>query len=232
MFNHNNEAPRIYIYIDTEGLNGIYSQTVERTEIESQQITGTSKKISGSAKIGTGNLLPINANLNTGLSADNFNNIQVKSVFDPRQKITILQNYLQNQKEVYYEDLIKAALSVVKNDKSVYINIFQKFNMPQFSHGKGVEDVNTDKSLSFIIGQHDTEHDFNDLYFRKTQYTFIMQASLAKTTRSADGMSNSGHDAVFFRGYNGKNVPLHVFGFLTKLSKWTFQIKPFAIWLH
>jgi len=30
----------------------------------------------------------------------------------------------------------------------------------------------------------------------------------------------------------GKNVPLNVFGYLIPLSKYTFQIKPYAIWIR
>jgi hypothetical protein len=37
------------------------------------------------------------------------------------------------------------------------------------------------------------------------------------------------HEAVYIRGFAGRNVPLSVFGTLTGTSDY-LQIKPFAIW--
>ena len=68
MINHNNNVPKVYIYFDTEGVIDIFSQTVERTEIESRQNMGDSRTFSGSSDIGSGNFLPINANLYAGAS--------------------------------------------------------------------------------------------------------------------------------------------------------------------
>jgi hypothetical protein len=58
-----------------------------------------------------------------------------------------------------------------------------------------------------------------------------MTASLDKFTRLKQGMGATSHEAIQFRGFLGKDVPLGVFGYLMRHNENVCQIKPYAIWL-
>ncbi len=58
-----------------------------------------------------------------------------------------------------------------------------------------------------------------------------MTANLEKFPRLKGSMGATSHDAVFFRGFGGKDVPLGVFGYLIRLNVEACQIKLYAIWL-
>lgn len=223
--------PKVYIYLDGEGIKSLFSQLAERMEtehvqgLEKDSLKGIEGKVGIGQEIGV-----INASMKGAVGKNEKYMEHSTSRFTIEGEINSLLQRLD--RSICFTDLAKAANFILDNKKSAFINIVHNFNMPQFSHENGVDEVNRDMSLSFIIGQPNTEHDFDDSYFRKTHYTFFMQASLNKTTRSYSYMSFSGHDAVFFRAHKGKDVPLGVFGLLTNLSQWTFQIKPFAIWIQ
>lgn len=237
MVTEKHKSPKMYIYLDTDGIDSLYSQTVERLETEFTQSRERDKGGKIKASIGVGKLLGVLIGLTevgaeTELMVSGKRIDEAKMRFTHEQKLSALNKYLETREGMeYFEQLPKAAINSQDSGKGVFINIAEKFNMPQFFQGNGVNDVNRDKSIAFVIGQIDTDHDFSDTYFKKTQYTFLMMASLEKTIRSRDGMRHLGHDSVFFRAFRGKKVPLNVFGYMIPLSKHTFQIKPYAIWI-
>lgn len=228
--------PKMYIYLDTDGIDSLYAQTVDRLEIEFTQSHERDKSGKVKGNIGIGKLLgtiiglaDIGAETELSISGKQVN--EAKMRFTLEQKLSALINYLEKLDGIeYFQQLSQAAIQVEKRNQGVFIKVSENFNMPQFFQGEdGVENVNRDQSIAFVIGQTDSDHDFTDTYFKKTQYTFLMMASLSKATRSRNEMHQMGHDAMFFRMLKGKNVPLNVFGFLIPLSKYTYQIKPYAI---
>jgi len=233
------KSPKMYIYLDSDGIDSLYAQTVERLETELTQSQEHDKSGKIKANIGIGKLLgamiglvDIGAETELSISGKQVN--EAKMRFTLEQKLSALVEYLESLEGTeFFEKLPQAAVQADKQGEGVFIRVTEKFNMPQFFQGDdGVSNINRDQSISFVIGQNDTEHEFADTYFKITQYTFLMMASLNKTTRSREGMRQTGHDAVFFRMLKGKNVPLNVFGYLIPLSKYTFQIKPYAIWIR
>lgn len=231
------QSPVMYIYLDNDGIDSLYSQTVDRLETEFTLSRERDKSGKLKTSIGIGKLLSTLLGIaeiggETELTIGGKRIDETKSRFTPEQKLLALEQFLQNlETDSFFENLPKAAITSQESGKGVFIKISEKFNMPQFSEGNGVDNINRDKSIAFVIGQFDKDHDFSDTYFKKTQYTFILTAGLEKTTRSSHGMSQTGHDGVIFRAYGGKNVPLNVFGYMIPLSKYSFQIKPYAIWL-
>jgi hypothetical protein len=175
----------------------------------------------------------VEAGAETELSISGKRIEEAKMRFTLEQKLLALMNYLKSLEGTqFFELLPQAAIQAKELGKGVFIKIAEKFNLPQYSQGDGVGNINRDKSIAFSIGHvSGNEHEYGDLYFKKTEYTFLMTASLSKSTRSKDGMSMTGHDAIYFRQFGGKDVPLEVFGYLIPLSKYTYQIKPYAIWV-
>jgi hypothetical protein len=231
------KSPRMYIYLDSDGIESLYAQTVERLETELTQSREHDKSGTVKANIGIGRLLGsmiglVDMGAATELSISGKQVNEAKMRFTLEQKLSALIQYLQSlEGKEFFDYLPQAAIQAEKQGEGVFISVAEKFSMPQFSQGDGVSNINRDQAISFTIGQTDKDHEFSDTYFKKTQYTFFMTASLNKTTRSREGMRATGHDAIFFREHKGKDVPLNVFGYLIPLSKYTYQIKPYAIWI-
>ncbi len=66
-------------------------------------------------------------------------------------------------------------------------------------------------------------------YNRKPSRIVTLSASVLKMPASARGMAASGHDAIFLRGFDDRDIPIGVFGVLTATPN-LYQIKPYAIW--
>ena len=94
----------------------------------------------------------------------------------------------------------------------VFVRVETQFDVPDFlPGGGGVSAINASKAMVFRI---DNQYDASDSYFKKVPFTLIMTASLEKFSRLKGGMGATSHEAIFFRGFNGKDVPLGVFGYL------------------
>jgi hypothetical protein len=171
---------------------------------------------------------------NTELSVGGKHVEEAKMHLAVEHKLFALIDYLVNLgDDEYFENLAKAAVSCSETGQNVFIRINQKFNLPQFYlHPNGVAQVNLAKGVDFEIGPlRNDPYNHSDNYYKRKQYRFFMYASLSKFTRSKDFMTNTGHDALIFRRYEGKKIPLGVFGYLKHLIKFEYQIKPYAIWL-
>ena len=236
MAKQNPRLPVRYFYLDVDGIDSLYAQTAEAlvTELTYTQEKGRSRGVT--TNISTGKLLGALVGVEMGVEAELSTAgkaiEEAKMHLTTEQKLSALMKYLSGLAgEGYFEQLPQAAIYSSKTGKAVYINVNQKFDMPQFSHGKdGIAEVNRDKSFAFTIGPvSGGEYDTGDEYFKKTQYTFIMMASVSHTP-AKDKMSYARHEAVYFRALAGKDVPLGLFGQLIPLGKYAYQIKPYAIW--
>ena len=68
-----------------------------------------------------------------------------------------------------------------------------------------------------------------DAYYKTPSLRVILSASVTKMRAYGGKMAVTGHDAIYFRGFGGRQIPLGVFGIMTATPRY-FQIKPFAIW--
>lgn len=111
----------------------------------------------------------------------------------------------------------------------MFVCIETTFDAPDFfTGGGGTSAVNSSKAVVFRI---DNQSDPSDSYFKTFPFPLIMTASLEKFTRLKSDMGKASHEAILFRGFAGKNIPLGVFGYLIRLNMKAWQIKPYAIWL-
>jgi hypothetical protein len=72
------------------------------------------------------------------------------------------------------------------------------------------------------------DYDDGDGYFKQPTAPVKLSARIEKM-RTAGTLAPCSHEAVFFRGFAGRHVPLYIFGKLDRTPDY-LQIKPFAIW--
>jgi hypothetical protein len=143
-------------------------------------------------------------------------------------KLVHLSEYLIKTKDCF-ENLEVAVESVSKPGQHVFVCVETAFGAPDFFTGAGgTSAINSSKAMVFRI---DNQYDPSDSYFKRSPFSLIMTASLEKFTRLKSGMGSTSHEAILFRGFDGKNIPLGVFGYLIRLNIKAWQIKPYAIWL-
>lgn len=245
-------TPFRFIYLDKDGLNSILSQIngYLETEISASEAKSGKFGLSGGFSLRNmiSSLLGINVEMKIASEKSSGSSNSIKYELTPENKLNeIITKMYESQEPIIYDNLETAADLSLKDDKSVFVFIKEEFDLPQFSHGKdGVVLVNTAKTIEItknnMISNYYNVYDDSDNYFKKSAlntlsktsskaHSFIMSASLSKCPCVYNcTMSILGHDAVLFRAYNGKNIPLNVFGLLTPL-KIELQIKPYAIWI-
>ena len=218
-----------YFYLDTDGIESLYAQTVEKLEVEYTESKEKGKIGKTIGKLGLGKLLA-DMGIEIESSISNKALQEIKYKLSPEQKIRILTSYLNSLDTQLFSDLLKGANWCKETGKGTFVDIEQQFNAPQFyKYPDGVKEVSETGSMMFEIGEsRDEPYEPSDKYFRPS-YFFFMNASLSKSVYPK-GMGNTSHEALFFRALKGKNLPLGVFGYLQTVGKYAFQIKPFAIW--
>ncbi len=241
-----NNIPLEYIYLDDEGLNRLFNQITESLETERISINEKTKSGNLNLKAKIGKIFELlhlgDIAAGTEFKITGKEHTQVRTSLTTEHKINLLIKYfLENLiEENYYNNLINAMNNLDKCQNMVFINIRDKFNMPQFyPENDGVKMVNTARRVFFEKGkplgengyQYGDSYNYNDDYYKDLGERVIMNASLDKFTRSSTQMSYTGHDAVIFSGYKGHAVPLNVFGTLRLVNNSFYQIKPYAIWL-
>ncbi|MCC7163564.1 MAG: hypothetical protein IT331_13800 [Anaerolineae bacterium] len=158
------------------------------------------------------------------------------------QKLSNLIRYMEAHKGYeFFGNLVSAAARLESSGGSVFVEIREKFSLPQFYSGQdGVAAVNSSKTLMFELGEPtspnapftDDYSTYSDDYYKgRSNIRVIMNASLGKLVRTSGEMGQHSHDAILFRGFQGRKVPLTVFGHLTSVAHLFCQIKPYAIWL-
>lgn len=75
-------------------------------------------------------------------------------------------------------------------------------------------------------------YDYSDNYY-KTSYAnnLHLVMSLGTEKMQIPYLGYTSHLSVFFRAFNGKNIPLGIFGHILNLNSKSFQIKPYAVWV-
>jgi hypothetical protein len=215
--------PNAYLYLDSAGVESLFAQTVDRVEIELVESTKKTTEEKSSAKLGLGNalaaLIGIKADASLEAAKAKTQLEQAKLGLTVEHKIARLQNYILATGYLT-DDLASAVKRSKETNAKVYINVLHAFDMPQFAHrGGGVEQANDDGALEFEIPS-------------LSSAKVVMAASLAKFPSLASGrLGRLSHVVLHFGGFQGKNVPLHVFGYIISLSAVVCQIKPYAIWL-
>jgi hypothetical protein len=127
-----------------------------------------------------------------------------------------------------FSDLGEASRHADAAHATVFVKIRDRFNAPQFLSGSGVTLVNSEGYLVLEKGDAG-DYDYKDDYYRGPARMVTVSASLLKMPGSSKGMARTGHDAMYIRGFHGRDVLIEIFGILIPTPDY-FQIKPYAIW--
>ncbi len=216
--------PDVYIYLDKNGIESLFAQTADRVEVEIRTSTEKATNKKAGAKFGLGKaiaaLLGIEAGTEVEASKASKQLEEAKLALTVEHKLSRTQQYLSESNNLI-TSLGTAIDKSSQNNTSIFINIREEFDLPQFIKGQGVMEANEDGAIMFEIPE--------GLGLAKK---VVMAASLSKFPRADNGRLGSlSHEAIHFKGCSGREVLLHVFGYIRSLGNGVFQIKPYAIWL-
>lgn len=225
-----------YLYLDEPGIESLYVQTVEQLEIE--HTSTLESTIQGKASI-TATIKNALIKLLGGPDLEGGGELSGsrKRIQEARSQLTIehklndLLAFLKNIREpVMYYSLRKATEHVNETRKKVFVNIEDRFDAPQFV--SGISGAVNGNSVGYVLFEKwgSGSYDFSDDYYKNPHIQLAKVANIDKFTRSKGSMAPMGHDARFFGGFMGANIPLGVFGSLC-IAADSYQIKPYAIWL-
>jgi len=231
--------PQRYIYLDIDGIASLHSQvmgclTKERTITSEKNKSGKiSGKITLNKVLGTFlKFLDIDVQPEfSGSKTSVVTNISEKTA---ENKLSEIIESLKKQGEpTIFTNLEKATEYCRKNRDAVFV-LLQKYsvNAPQFYNpGQGVTLANNNGAMFFEQGAPLDSYNHRDSYYKESKsskLSFMMAASLKKFPSCHKGyMGQTGHDAVLFRGHEGRMIPLTIFGVIFDSNKF-FQIKPYA----
>jgi hypothetical protein len=225
---HEHLLPRNFIYLDGDGIERLYSQVSDDNPLERTSERQKHQEEGLQAGIESGGLITRLLSVKAGVSRSTGQSetIVEKSEVRRERKLLDLTHYLAiHHPTRYFRDLGSAAEQCLKIGGFVYIDIQDRFDVPEaVAGGFPISDA-----LAF---ERRKQHDDRDDYWRNaSRYTFVMMASVDKLTGANRGyVSPTSHLGVYLRRYGGRKVPLGVFGELSPLPDECFQIKPFAIW--
>jgi hypothetical protein len=229
---HDSAVPVSYIYLDGPGIESLYAQTVERTETERSNSVERTVGGRGGAAIRLKSLLlkalgGPEVEVTGEVSGSRKRTEQFKHTYVVEQKLADLVTELRRiGVPALFTDLGEASRHADSAGKSVYVDVRERFNAPQFYVGDGVGTVNNDGYLILEKGD-SVDYEYRDVYFKRPSRIVTVSASILKMPMSSRGMARAGHDSILFRG--GRDVPLGLFGAMTATPS-CFQIKPYAIW--
>ncbi|HTY11509.1 MAG TPA: hypothetical protein VMF88_10595 [Bacteroidota bacterium] len=235
------EIPRRFIYLDEEGIRSLYAQIEQGVPVEITKGEGKQSAGKLGAKIGLAKALGTLFRL---LELDGTGEFTKSKSINESVRIEIkaenllggLVNKLSSiSPPSLFDNLGEASKATKLSDGPVYILVKSTFDAPQFygDRRRAIENIN---SVGYVYFEKDKKLDnykYSDNYFKEIKVPLAMAASISKFPSSEGSLhSFSRHEAFFFSGYSGENIPLNVFGILFPIPKIeSFQIKPYAIWI-
>jgi hypothetical protein len=226
--------PLVYIYLDPQGLESLYAQTVDRLEVELVRSQSKQGGTEVGAKVGFGNwlftLLGLKeAGAEAKVQSTRGQIEESKTRLSVEHKLELLSSHLLETKQCFKKLDEAVGFSSTTGD-GVYIRILERFDAPDFYAGGGeVNAINSSQAMVFKI--ENRKYDPSDSYFKRDPFSIVMTAGLRNFTRLKGSMGATSHEAFRFRALNGKAIPLGVFGYLLRAGNLVYQIKPYAIWM-
>jgi hypothetical protein len=207
--------PLRYLYLDAAGIEGLYAQTVKRLEIERSTTIekARSRRVGVAARLK--GLLPVflagaELEVNGDLTGSRKATEESKQVWSTEQRLASLIETLTGIGEpTIFTELARATQHADATGETVFAHTEDKFDVPQFYSSNGSSLVSND---GYVVFEKEGAFDYEpeDRYYKKERLSrrAMMSASILKMPNSLGGMAFSGHDAVLFRGFNGRGVPL------------------------
>jgi hypothetical protein len=222
-----------YVYLDAEGIEGLYAQTVKAVETSRTLSTqrGRNAKLSVGLKLKNlfAHLTGIEAEGAGEVGRSRTRTLQSTKAKTVEHKIQRVISVLERSTEVrLYTNLGEACSHVRPADQALFVNVRDTFNAPQFYGGAKAVDSLSASGYLLLEKYGETEYYYSDEYYKLPKIPVKLHASLSKM-RTGSFLSTSNHETAYFHGYSGRDVPLGVFGALSSTPQF-FQIKPYAIW--
>ncbi|OHD59850.1 MAG: hypothetical protein A2014_05580 [Spirochaetes bacterium GWF1_49_6] len=217
-----------YFYLSKDDINMLYNQISEHSITRETKSTEFSK--SGELKVKGGIPRILNGEISGILDSKDINNFEFSK--ETEQKISDIIKFLENNEDCYTE-LDVASKNVIINNNSCYINIREKFNVPQF-FPNNINKTNI-KEIGFIefsknmieIGN----YQYNDEYYKTLPYKYAMNASLNNLRYAGSSDYSLTHHLSFkFRESQGEGISIGIFGNLSQIKEKYLYIKPIALW--
>jgi hypothetical protein len=220
------DQPESYLYLDVFGIESLFAQTVDRVETEFTESHKAGSKDGAGVKFGIGKgvaaLLGFDAGAKLDTEKTRSNLSSTKSILTVENKLARLITYLKASDDLA-SSLAAAIAGALDNKSSVFLKCWAEFDMPQMrqQHAGGIDLINQDGAALF------------EMTSPGRCKKVSMAASLAKFPRARDErLGRISHEALFFQGHKGRNVPLNLFGSLRQIAvaECQCQIKPYALW--
>lgn len=229
------KRPRQFIYLDEQGIKSLFAQTVEGVETARKETThrNLGAKISGKLSFKQALLTMLGlpeAELKSELEGTRQRGLEISTELSTEHILfRLIENLPTHEDTPVFGSFAEAAAKISGTTNETYVSVVDEFDAPQFIFGKGVSDVNKCGALILEKNIGGYSHNYNDDYFKHNNRITLL-ASISKFPRVREKLGHTSHEGIYFRAYEGKKIPLGVFGSIREIPK-AFQVKPFAIWM-
>lgn len=207
---------KVFVYLDVEGIDLLYSQTVERVEVSrTEQRSGSVAGKAGlSARLKSVFLLFLGQGSLEGAAEASVSRESTLSITKSMSVSSKLRSLIESLESiehgVCFSSLAAAAKYSTENKQKVFFCGSHRFDAPQFFEGSGPRIV-TDSGYLILQSGQIARHIESDDYYKETNVKADMACSISKMPRSQNGMAFLGHDATYLRAYKGIAIPFMVF---------------------
>ncbi|MBI3877134.1 MAG: hypothetical protein HY300_14460 [Verrucomicrobia bacterium] len=230
--------PHFTLYIDPDGISAALTQVQGALTVSS-----TTKKKRGKARtVGTEmgladglfTLLSVaKASFKTEAKDEHAEELEEKRDIPTEAQLSALLKSLETYSSTGFFTDLDSAYAKLEQEGSAWVAICDRWNLPAIMSAEGIGAINSEQRFLFTIGDDQDDYEPDDNYYHKSKrdYRVEMAASFDRCPRlKGRKLGVTSHEAILFRVYRGKSIPLNVFGFLLKLDK-RLQIIPYKIWL-
>ena len=226
--------PKQFIYLDEQGINSLYSQCVTALETEASVSMQNTVGATASAKITLKSLfaplLGVGGEATVQAQGTQLKGTEVKTKLSTEQILSKLIESLSGQEGVGVSASIgDAAERITGTVSEAYLSTVEAFDVPQMYSSADASLIAESGVIMFERNISAISYNQDDDYFKKMHKT-VMAASLTKFLRSQGVFNQTSHEAIYFRAFQGRAIPLGVFGTIRQLPG-IYQIKPFALWM-
>ncbi len=198
--------PETYIYFNRLEINQLYAQIMGW--VPTERVKNDSHTIEGGLSIGM---------LGIGAKAGGAKESGTKQQYEisEEHKLFEIKKYLRSNHQLI-DDIAEAATHVLKKNVGIFVQSRYRFHAPQFrDNSDPVKDVNEAGCVLLECDVGDTR--------------MLVSLGLDHMPRvRGSTMSKTGHDAIIFREFHGKEMPLEIFGFLHPIKS-KIQIRPITV---
>lgn len=198
--------PECYIYFNRPEINQLYAQTTGW--VPTERVKNNSHIIEGGLSAGIPGI---------GAKARGAKESGTKEQYEisEEHKLFELKSHLRKNHQLI-DDIAEAVAYVLKNDVGIFVRSRNRFNTPQFRDSSDpVRGVN---EAGYVLLECDVG-----------STRILVSLGLDHMPRvRGDTMSKTGHDAIIFHEFGGKEIPLEIFGFLHSIGS-KMQVRPITV---